>query len=382
MLKRKLIATAIGLIGLFATLTIISLASYVLRHRDESLQTNTAAWARNHQLNFVVDRLESWLHSGPPSSKPADSLSLTTEPSLSTDSSLPTDTPSTTSPNTKQETPANIAPVISPALKGEGTWRVLASVGGQPVMWSTSIRPLASLGSVVASAVVIDQTRLTAGLFKGTEIPGDGPWNNYRRVMPAARPALVAAFNGGFRFNHIKSGYLSEGRIVRPLIDGEATFGIRADGSSTIGVLGTDMFNDGTWTTLRQNLPPVIHDGEISIARYPGTYWGSELHNVTYVMRSAICTLDDGRLLYVAVGDVDINALAKVLLVFGCRTAMQLDINKPLPQFVTFTRPGESKRDGILLDKRMGNPNRYLNNATKDFFAFFDPALLPANLVK
>ena len=376
MKKRKLITTVIGLIGLFAALTLISLASYVLRHRDESLQTNTAAWARNHHLNFVVDTLESWLHSGPPSAKPADSLSLTI------DSSLPIDMPSTTSPNTKQETPTNIAPVISPALKGEGTWRVLTSVGGQPVMWSTSIRPLESLGSVVASAVVIDQTRLTAGLFKGTEIPGGGPWNNYKRVMPAARPALVAAFNGGFRFNHIKSGYLSEGRIVRPLIDGEATFGIRADGSSTVGVFGTDMFNDGTWTTLRQNLPPVIHDGEISIARYPGTYWGSELHNVTYVMRSAICTLDDGRLLYVAAGDVDINALAKVLLLFGCRTAMQLDINKPLPQFVTFTNSGESNRNGILLDKRMGNPNRYLNNATKDFFAFFDPALLPANLVK
>ncbi|MSO32595.1 MAG: hypothetical protein EXQ64_07265 [Ilumatobacteraceae bacterium] len=356
--------------------TATSLLSYVLRHQDESLQTNTAAWARNHQLNFVVDRLEGWLHSGPPSAKPADSLSLTN------DLSLPIDTPSTTSPNTKQETPANLAPVISPALKDEGTWRVLASVGGQPVMWSTSIRPLASLGSVVASAVVIDQTRLTAGLFKGTEIPGSGPWNNYKRVMPAARPALVAAFNGGFRFNHIKSGYLSEGRIVRPLINGEATFGIRVDGSSTIGVLGTDMFNDGTWTTLRQNLPPVIQDGEISIARYPSTYWGNELHNVTYVMRSAICTLDDGRLLYVAAGDVDINALANVLLLFGCRTAMQLDINKPLPQFVTFTKPGESKRAGILLDKRMGNPNRYLNNATKDFFAFFDPALLPANLVK
>jgi len=210
MKKRKLITTVIGLIGLFAALTLISLASYVLRHRDESLQTNTAAWARNHHLNFVVDTLESWLHSGPPSSKPAESLSLTTEPSLPTDSASPTDTPSTTSPNTKKETPANIAPVISPALKGEGTWRVLASVGGNSVMWSTSIRPLASLGSVVASAVVIDQTRLTAGLFKGTEIPGDGPWNNYKRVMPAARPALVAAFNGGFRFNHIKSGYLSE----------------------------------------------------------------------------------------------------------------------------------------------------------------------------
>lgn len=99
-------------------------------------------------------------------------------------------------------------------------------------------------------------------------------------------------------------------------------------------------------------------------------------------MRPAICTLNDGRLLYVAVGDVNINALAEVLVLFKCQTAMQLDINKPLPQFVTFTKPGESKRAGIILDKRMGNPNRYLTNATKDFFAFFDPALLPANVLK
>ncbi len=381
MRMKKSITTVAVAVGLFFALAMFSLASYVSRHQDETLQSNTAAWARNHRLNFIVDRLESWLHSDPPPKTPANSLSLAADESLPTNPLLDQQ-PATPIADMRRVIPINIAPVITPALKSEGVWRPLASIDGSPVMWSTSIRPLASLGSVVASAVVIDQSRLSAALFKGTEIPGYGPWNNYKRIMPAALPAVVAAFNGGFRFNHIKSGYFSEGRLVRPLIDGEATFGIRADGSSDIGILGTDMFNDGTWTTLRQNLPPVIQDGEISIDRYPDAYWGSELHNVTYVMRSAICTLDDNRLLYVAVGDVNIQKLADVLMLFKCQTAMQLDINKPLPQFVTFTQPGESKRTGIVLDKRMGNPNRYLNNATKDFFVFFDPALLVANTIK
>ena len=42
----------------------------------------------------------------------------------------------------------------------------------------------------------------------------------------------------------------------------------------------------------------------------------------------------------------------------------------------------EHPKAGRLLDRRMGNRNRYLNKSTKDFFALYDPATLPAGSVE
>ena len=63
---------------------------------------------------------------------------------------------------------------------------------------------------------------LRAGLFNGSELPG-GSWARGDRIPGELYPAAVAAFNGGFRFEHIKGGYYTEGRMVKPLRDGDAT---------------------------------------------------------------------------------------------------------------------------------------------------------------
>jgi len=254
---------------------------------------------------------------------------------------------------------------------------VAASVGGVPVVWTTKVHPLAKKPSVVATAAVIDQERLRAVLFNGPVIPGGRGWARGNHVPASMVPVLVATFNGGFELKHMKGGYFTEGRTVKRLRNGDATLAIDRGGRIVIGVYGKDLTNDGTWVSLRQNLPPVVLNGESAIDQAPGTYWGDDFGNVSDNFRSALCVLGDGRLMYVAMGLVDIRPLANGLVAMGCRTAMALDQNGTWPHFATYSDPGAAKRSGLLLDRRMSQPNRAITRSKKDFIALFDPANLP-----
>ena len=149
--------------------------------------------------------------------------------------------------------------MLEPALKGEGEWKVLFSLGKKkrPVVWGMSIRPFTTYGSVVATAAVFDQSRLHAAMFNGSDVPGGGPWINADRVPDRAMRSLIAAFNGGFRFEHDPGGYVTEGVTVREMKKGYATIGIDANGVLHVGVWGDDMHKNDGWVSLRQNLPPV-----------------------------------------------------------------------------------------------------------------------------
>lgn len=279
--------------------------------------------------------------------------------------------------------PGSTSLASSESPPGAEGWRVLASTGAGHVIWGTTQRPIIDHPEVVASYAVFDPTGLHAALFNGTQLPGGGPWVNGSRVSGAAEPALVAAFNGGFKFKHIRGGYFAEGREIKPLLDGEATLAIRADGWMTIGVYGKDLTNDGSWTSLRQNLPLIVDGGHevVSVASEPGVahiYWGDDFGGVVRDLRSALCLRRDARLMYAVVGPVDIEGLAAALVTAGCERAMELDINGSWPQFVTIDRSGPTSA-GVGLDPRMSHLDRYLTGSSKDFIALFDPALLPAN---
>ena len=273
------------------------------------------------------------------------------------------------------------APLVGLPISTEGQWTPVAEVGGAPVLWKSTFHPLTAAPDVTASAMVIDQSRLHAALYNGSTLPGGGPWKNGNRVGGDALPALVAAFNGGFLFKHILGGYMTEGHTAKPLVKGQATLAVRNDGQLALGVYGRDMVNDGSWVSMRQNMPPIVLDGQVSLSRYPGTYWGDDFHHVLSTFRSAICARDDGKLMYVVMGNVEIKPLAKELVALGCQTAMELDINGHWPQFAWYQGAGTSSRSGVLLDRRMNKPNRYLNGSDTDFIALCDPTTLPDGAV-
>ncbi|MEI8237841.1 MAG: phosphodiester glycosidase family protein [Actinomycetota bacterium] len=285
-------------------------------------------------------------------------------------------------PRAISTTPASLTRRFSWVPVNDGRFGVRVAIHGRPVVWLTTYHPLANSPSTVASAAVIDQTSLRAGLFNGPLVPGGCCWHNGTVVMPAAKPSLVAAFNGGFEFRHMyQSGYKSEGRVMKPLQNGVATLVISKTGLVKVGLLGIDFRDDGTWVSIRQNLPAVVMNGASVTYTHAPNVWGSNYGGVMVSNRSAICTRADGRLMYVYVGMVDVNAFAKALVSMGCRFGMQLDINGTWPQFATYTGFGTTSRSGVVIDSRMTNPNRYVVYSQKDFIAFFDPATLPARVV-
>ena len=438
-------ATALVLV-VFSLVTTFSVTRYVLAHPNEPLQQNVASWARNKGMGAIVDQLEVWLHNEPPAVAPVDTLALvpldtdppqatTTLPAESaittttqipentapavrrpvkatqscpaptnvvtttlapgvttttsttttttTSSTLPGETTTTTtSTTTIPARPIDVEAIISPAIKDEGAWRAIAKVRKEPMIYATSIRPLWCYGSVVATMATYDPTKVRAALFNGTEVPGGKGWKNTSSIRGSAVRSLIASFNGGFRFEHNPGGYITEGRTIRKMRKGYATFGIRPDGTSTIGVWGEEMKPDEEWASLRQNLPPLVAENKSVYASYKEVDWGQDFDNKVYSFRSAVCLRMDGLMMFVAVGKVNIGMLADTLVFLGCRTAMQLDINGTWPFFSTYSNFGKTNRHGRTIDVRMGDPDRHLNGATKDFIGLFDPQTLKPGALK
>ena len=444
MTRRLFLRVLGGIIALLFFVVAISITQYVRAHPRDPLQQNIASWARENKLGPVVDQLEAWLHNDPPAVAPADSLALAITPvtdaptqtsttltpssaqsstttsvpdiitplqirptvatsSCPIDSSVATVVTSTTTSTTTTTTstvpgavatttttttttipakPADLSSQLIPALPGEGEWQAVMRVRTKPIVYATSIRPLWCFGSVVATMATFDPTRVRTAMFNGTEMPGGKGWKNGSKIRGSALRSLIASFNGGFRFEHQPGGYVTEGKTVRKMRKGYATLAISKDGVSTIGIWGDTITDDGSWASLRQNLPPLVHNGKSVYANYPKVDWGNDFGNKVYNFRSAVCLRTDGLMMFVAVGKVNIGMLADTLVVLGCKTGMELDINGEWPYFAVYSDFGKPIRWGKIIDNRMGDPNRHLNGSTKDFFALFDPETLSAGAVK
>ena len=211
-------------------------------------------------------------------------------------------------------------------------------------------------------------------------MPG-GTWVRDNKVPPELYPSLLAVMNGGFRFEHMDGGYVTEGRVEKELIQGRATLAIDRAGHIQVGELGRDLFDDGSWLTLRQNLILLVDDGQPMLERGKelDIFWGADQGNQVYVNRLAACEFADGRFAYVMVGKVDAPQLAQVLINVGCVKAIQLDINNAWPTFLLYQHGLDGSLLPFPLDKRMNiNPQRYVKGSSKEFFAFFDASLVPS----
>lgn len=384
-----------------AVWNIVSFTDYVRRDNGETATTRMATWGRNHGFGPVIDRLEAIVYNDPPSKEPAEELSLgpgitppaapssaptTTAPPSTAPSTAPTaqsTVPATTTTPPSPRPPLSVMPWFDPALAGEGQWTPIGWAGGFEAVWATSVRPLPEAGGVVATIAVFDQTHLRAGMFNGHEEPG-GTWVRGDHIPVDLQPALVAAMNGGFRFEHIRGGYKTEGVELKPLQLGDATLAVSTDGTLVLGEYGRDLTDDGSWVSLRQNLILIVDGGVSQVQRgiQEGVWWGADNGNEVYVPRSAACTRADGRLAYLMVADVDAHQLAQALINVGCEKAIQLDINGTWPTLFWYEHGVDGSLTPHFLDSRMrGTTRKYLDTSTKEFFAFFDATLVPEQSV-
>jgi hypothetical protein len=149
-------------------------------------------------------------------------------------------------------------------------------------------------------------------------------------LTPAEGRTVVAAFNGGFRLNGAShGGYYSEGRTVRPLVDGAASLVLRTDGTATVGAWDREVRMTPNVASVRQNLVPLVDDGQVNPScRSGGTAeWGSTVGQVAFIHRSGFGITADGGEVYVGGPALSVCNLGQILQASGVVRGMELDIN-------------------------------------------------------
>lgn len=164
--------------------------------------------------------------------------------------------------------------------------------------------------------------------------PG-GTWPEPPYIGGADLARVVAAFNGGFRFQDAHGGFYLNGQTAVPLQPGAASVVLYRDHHVNIGLWNHDVTMTPDVTAVLQNLALLVDGGHLDpTASYSDTkLWGHTLGSNTVVARSGIGITSSGALIYVAGPALTARTLAESLLRAGAVRAMTLDIN---PEWVTF----------------------------------------------
>lgn len=293
----------------------------------------------------------------------------------------PTATPGLAAPPTATTEPAAAPPALAlpgdwPQAPGEGVWRPAGRpVAGQAALARTFVLPDPQRPYARIDLVWINPRLTRLHLAAGTEyrsLAAGAPVTG--EIPPAARPRLVAAFNGGFQrlANQYGSvGFRIAGRWFASPTPGMATVAVAPSGRVALGAWGSELPASPPPGDLRQNLPPILDQGRISPVIDDGAAWGTTVGNRVRVWRSGLGQTADGALIYAAGTPLTVRSLAAALQAAGARRAMELDINS---YWVTFNIlfPGGSASSpvrGEKLSAAMTRPaTRYLTPDTRDFF--------------
>jgi hypothetical protein len=347
----------------------ISYVKMLSQPSNSSLGVRTVEWLRDNGARGLVNRVENLYYSlnAPPTGGPALR-------------SLPTQLGGLTpGPRVRHRAvvrhyePQRIAPLIHPALRGEGVWRASFAHGGpRPPVLITSFRPDPNYPQLVAGVAWIDHTQTSTWLYPGRLEPNvplasRGPME----VPNHARPRLVATFNSGFKLSDSGGGYADGGRTYAPLKRGTATFLRNRDGRVNIEAwAGGGPDAPGNVIYARQNLPLIVDGGRPNPNLSDGPEWGATLGNAIRVWRSAVGIDRHGNLIYAAANDQTVGSLAAIMIHAGAVRAMELDINVYWVSFITYRTRGAGDPANLLPDMAR-SPSRYLSPDDRDFFAVY-----------
>jgi Phosphodiester glycosidase len=269
------------------------------------------------------------------------------------------------------DAPAAIAPVIVPALPGEGQWRGTGPlVGGVAPVLVTTFRPDPSYPQMVAGVAWIDHTRTSVVLYPGRyEPPNDG--NQPAEVPISLRSRLLATFNSGFKLEDTGgAGVFADGHLFAPLKGGQATLVGYANGTVDVRDWTGGPSPGPGIVFARQNLPLTVENGQLNPQLANASLWGATLGNAIRVWRSGIGVDAHGNLIYASADIQTAQSLARILQHAGAVRAMQLDINYEWTTF-NFYR-GFGAADPTKLLPGMDRPaTRYLTPDDRDFFAVY-----------
>jgi Phosphodiester glycosidase len=366
LLRRRTVRVILALVAVFCCWLAFSVGQALAAPNGGSLSSKLAEWARDHYLGPVVTFGE-WVSYQPPKvgGKPGFSLAV------------PKTAP------TKYKHVKGFQPIIpqrltSPAgtpLQGEGQWRVLETVKGQPAMFGTFLRPSSVYTSYVAGIVSMDQRLVSFQLRPGAEDPGPGNWKAQPWIPPGTRTGLIGTFNGGFKINTSGGGFYLNGDTSGTLTKGAASVVYYRNGTIKIGVWGRDVKMTSNVVGVRQNLKLIVDHGQVpaSVNQDVEANWGATLGGGYYVWRSGLGITRDGRIIFVYGPALNVKELADLLHQAGAVEALQLDINPEWTSFEYYKTDGHASdpRPVDVLPTQEASASRYYSVFSRDFTAVY-----------
>jgi len=346
---------------------VVSYVSTMLQRSDSSLGIRTVEWIRDNGARSVVNTVENWYYSLNAPAKGGAALRA-----LPAQTGILATRPPAVIHRVHHYRPPRLAPIIHPALPGEGEWHATFTGGGsRPPVLITSYRPDPSYPQLVAGVAWIDHTRASVQLYPGLKEPSVSLPNRGPMAVPhGLRGRLVATFNSGFKLADSGGGFAYDGHTYATLHDGLATIVRYAGGRVDIVAWNGGPTAGPGVSYARQDLPLIVNHGHVNPNLSDGPQWGATLGNKVYVWRSGVGIDPRGNLIYAAANDLTVASLARILVHAGAVRAMELDINAYWPSFITYRFPGAAHPSNLLAGM-VRSPLRYLTPDDRDFFAVY-----------
>ena len=301
----------------------------------------------------------------------------------------PTRTPAPTQPKTgvmilptSTPEPVWMPPPVTPlgVLLGVAVWEpFIQDNQGRTVAYRTFVQPDADRPYALTGIVAFDLERTRLHFVLGFADPyAEGIAKKGTGKIPSADLAperLLAAFNGGFKYEHGAFGAMADGYTSAPPRNSLGTLAIYQDGHVRMGVWGEDITASPEMVAFRQNGPLVIHNGTLNKAVSDPTQWGYTVTGATITWRSGVAISPDEKTLYYFAGQYcDITSLSRAMQTVNPQTAMQLDINNFWVHFTAFKNDNGQLAPQALFPKEMSsNLERFLNQYPRDFFYVTTP---------
>jgi hypothetical protein len=359
-----------ALIAVFLVWVMFSAGQTAFRNNGQGFTANLAEWARDHYLGPVVTFGE-WVSYNPPpkGGKPSFSLAVPSGEALSPGK------PAKAKNAFVPDIPVTLKSLAGSPIAGEGQWRVVEKVNGQPALLTTFLRD-ATYTSEVNGIASIDQRLVKFSLRPGTEDPGTSQhWGVPAYIPASARKGLLATFNGGFKLDSAGGGFYLNGIYHGSLVPGTAAIVYYKNGTIKIGEWGRDFTMNSSIEGVRQNLKLLVDRGKVAANASSNVMsnWGATLGGGYYVWRSGIGITKDGRIVYVYGSALNAQDLGLLLQRAGAVEGMQMDINPAWMKFDYYQAKGNpaDPTPVPLLPTQQPSPYTYYTPSTRDFTAVY-----------
>ena len=267
--------------------------------------------------------------------------------------------------------PPRVAPLIHPALPGEGVWRAARrGAGAHAPVLVTTLRDQPEYPRVVAGLAWIDGRRTRLAFYPGRQEPAGEIPRGSMELPRTGRGRLLASFNSAFKVSDSGGGFVLNGHTYAPMRDGQATLIGYSDGRVDVRAWHGGSAAPHWVSFARQNLPLIVDGGRVNPQLNDSAEWGATLGNAVLVWRSAIGVDRRGNLIYAAGDNQTVRSLAQALRHAGAIRAMELDINSYWVSFISYGAPGARQPVNLLPDMSR-SAFRYLEPDDRDFFAVY-----------